>query len=658
MPKPRQNKNDADTYRFWMRQIEDATKRRDAFYNKGDKIVTKYRGAEDDGSSLPARSRYNILYSNTETYLPLLYNNTPKAEVRSKRTTENPAYAEAAEILEAALDNSIDAYDFDNTVIPSVKDFLLPGSGQVRIEYKPLIDRQKEEDDEELIFEEVVAHYVYWKDFLHSPCRKWEDVWWVAYRHMMTYEDLLELAPGVADKIKLSHVIADGGNTKSSKGATSEDGDSIFAEVWEIWDKNTRERLYITDGYTQKPIAFRETYGLRDFFPSPRPMLANTTTDSLEPVPFFKAYSDQAMELDEVTSRITALTRELKRRGVYNAEMPEVRAALMGGDNSFEAVDNWPSLAERGGLTALVQELDISTIANVLTGLYNQRQELLNIIFQIAGLSDILRGSTDPRETAKAQRIKSQFGVLRINKLQREVQRFVRDVIAIKGEIIAENFSADTLALMADVKGIDEGGEVLTASEYVELHILPILRNQEPRSVAVNIESDSTISADEQEEQQRVVDYVQMLTGLVQATASIQPVLGEDVISQLFMDVSSKFKMSRTLLQKFEDRAEELKKQAEENEGQKEPDIDRMRLEAEVADNQAKNQLELAKLQIRQQELQLEAAELQLKQGKAAADIDLKQQEVDIKAINSIIRRQALDVEAANPADNAVAEAV
>src|SRR5690348_4841834 len=71
--------------------------------------------------------------------------------------------------------------------------------------------------------------------------------------------------------------------------------------------------------------------------------------------------------------------------------------------------------------------------------------------YQITGLSDIIRGLSDPNETATAQQIKGQFSVLRISDAQTEVQRFCRDVIRICAEIIA-GYDLNTLKQISGVK--------------------------------------------------------------------------------------------------------------------------------------------------------------------------------------------------------------
>jgi hypothetical protein len=70
------------------------------------------------------------------------------------------------------------------------------------------------------------------------------------------------------------------------------------------------------------------------------------------PTPEFNSYSDQADDLDEITARISKLTRALKRRGVYDQSIKELKRLANAGDNEFIPVENYKALSEKGGIQA------------------------------------------------------------------------------------------------------------------------------------------------------------------------------------------------------------------------------------------------------------------------------------------------------------------
>src|SRR4029078_9179044 len=69
-------------------------------------------------------------------------------------------------------------------------------------------------------------------------------------------------------------------------------------------------------------------------------------------------------------------------------------------------------------------------------------------IYEITGISDILRGATKASETLGAQELKNQWGTLRLKNKQAGVQRYARDLLRIKLEIAAKHFSEQTWAQM------------------------------------------------------------------------------------------------------------------------------------------------------------------------------------------------------------------
>ena len=60
--------------------------------------------------------------------------------------------------------------------------------------------------------------------------------------------------------------------------------------------------------------------------------------------------------------------------------------------------------------------------------------EQKQVLYEVMGLSDLVRGASDPRTTATAGADKGEFSKARLADRQAEMQRFCRDVIAIWGD--------------------------------------------------------------------------------------------------------------------------------------------------------------------------------------------------------------------------------
>src|SRR5262249_4253128 len=156
---------------------------------------------------------------------------------------------------------------------------------------------------------------------------------WVAFKSLMTKDDLHAnfdeaLSAEEVEKIPLNYA-PDTWEKKRLEDAFRK------AEVWEIWDRVMRQRLWIVKGYDKVLRKDADPYGLEDFFPMPEPLQVVTTNDSFIPQPEFMIYKDQADGLDEIEARIDRLTKALKRRGIYNAQIEELKRVGKAADNEF-----------------------------------------------------------------------------------------------------------------------------------------------------------------------------------------------------------------------------------------------------------------------------------------------------------------------------------
>jgi hypothetical protein len=87
------------------------------------------------------------------------------------------------------------------------------------------------------------------------------------------------------------------------------------AEVWEIWHKAKKERIWVVKGYPYLLRVDEDPYGLEGFFPMAEPIQGVWSNCSFVPRSPIVEYEDQIDDLDEITDRISRLTKALKRRG-------------------------------------------------------------------------------------------------------------------------------------------------------------------------------------------------------------------------------------------------------------------------------------------------------------------------------------------------------
>lgn len=448
---------------FWLQQLKLAEREDRKWVKTGRLIVKRYRDERRESATGRQAAKFNILWSNVETLKPILYGRTPKPDVQRRHKTDDEVALMGAEIIERALSYEDDLDEFDEVMRCVVEDRLLPGRGIARVYYEPEFgepeedpDGEPDEDGEPATFRPVTAErapirYVFWEDYRTSPARMQGDVWWVAFRSYMTRDELVRrFGKKIGGAITLDYT-PKGLDEDGEKGPQADAFKK--AQVWEIWDKDKREVVWVAPSY---PVELcdkkRDPLKLPGFFPAPRALSATTTNETMVPVADFSEYQDQAIELDILTARIDRLTAALGVKGLYDASFKADIQQLVddqGRENVLIPVEQAVLYADKGGLEKAIMWLPMEQIAKVLIQLYDARERVKRTLYEITGMADILRGETNPNETLGAQQLKSQFATRRISQAQKQVARFARDLMRLRGFVIARHFAPETLAAMS-----------------------------------------------------------------------------------------------------------------------------------------------------------------------------------------------------------------
>lgn len=640
----------------WRAEIAAAEKGQAKWVERANKVEKIYN---DERDSSTGRSRkFNILWSNVETLRPAVYMQTPKAQAVRRYRDRDPVARMGSMLLERCIQTSCELYDFDNQMDQVVRDRLVVGRGQCWAFYDPEITGDG--DDEDVEYETVLAEYVPWQDFLHSVARTWSEVRWVGRRFYKTRSELKDwlkeqgLDPNWARKITLDY---------SNEGEKTEDGlkdERSKATIWEIWDKESRKVLFVAPGSNENAIIGEPKsppVRYRDFFPCPRPLLATTTAKSLIPTPDYALYQDQAEELNRVTERIGVLQKALKVVGLYAAESTEVANMLKAADNDMIPVKNWAMFAEGGGSKGRVEWFPVEQVAEVLKGLYEIREQAKQTLYEVSGIGDILRGSTDPDETATAQGIKAKWGSLRVRRIQKDTQRFAADVMRLKAEVIAEQFQFRTVLQMA---GVDQEllAKYVPMPEAPEMPELPqdappemaqamqqqlqqqqeiahqnaieqflkqveqLLRDDTARSFRIDVESDSTLEPDMSEEKQNAIEFLTAMSTFMEKSAPMvmQGPEAAKLVGELMLFAVRRFDKVDSLEQVIEQAVEAASKPRP-----PQPNPEMMKTEAVIKQGEAKLQLEEKKAQgqLALQDKKV-TADIQATQMKTQADLQAK----------------------------------
>ena len=113
--------------------------------------------------------------------------------------------------------------------------------------------------------------------------------------------------------------------------------------------------------------------------------------------------------------------------------------------------DNWAAFAEKGGIAGAIDWMPIEQIAATLEKLVAQRNDAIQLLYQITGMSDILRGQSDQYAGVGQEQIKAQYASIRVQALQDQFAKFASDLLKIKAEIISRHCEPHTIVKRSNI---------------------------------------------------------------------------------------------------------------------------------------------------------------------------------------------------------------
>jgi hypothetical protein len=300
--------------------------------------------------------------------------------------------------------------------------------------------------DDRVVRESTPVDYVPWKDFMWFPqrARTWKEVTAVAKRCYLSRQQAIKRFGTKIGKALPLRKDKRGDRTNHNTDMMPADQDKC--EVFEIWNKEDLTTYWVAQGYNYLCDRKDDPLNLENFFPVPEPLFANPTNSTLIPVPDYIQYEDQAVQIDELTQRIAQLTKAAKITGVYNAAAKDIQRMFQESvENELIPVDDWAAFAEEGGVAGNISFLPIKDIIGLINELVQVREKLIEDMDRLTGINDIMRGTSDARETLGGVRLKSNNIGTRLTERQNEVARLARDTVRIMADIMCQHFSPQSL---------------------------------------------------------------------------------------------------------------------------------------------------------------------------------------------------------------------
>ncbi len=654
-------KTRAEAVAYWVREIDACRKREADFRKHGQRILELYDGTKAE------QTPFNILYSNTETLLPALYSLVPRPVVQRRFKDEDPLGKAAAQagqrVLEFLLDTNLDQYEtFDDGMQAAALDAALPGRACTTVVYDADLVEYTPTEGAEPEAAGVKAELVCleskdWKKVYLGYAKKWADVPWVAYESEIDKEEAVRLF-GKETAAKLTYSKDPQPSEKDDTGRTEDrhQGERKTCRIYQVWDKDGGRKVrYFSDTYTDDFLKEEDDpLQLTGFFNCPKPLQFLKKTHSLTPTALYVLYESQAKELNELTRRIKGIAKAIKARGIYDSELGDDLKKLMeADDNELVPADKSSSLAAEKGLQNAIWFMPIQELIITLRELLSAREQCKQVIYEITGISDIIRGASKASETLGAQEIKNQWGTLRLKRMQKEVARYARDLLRLMLELAATKFSEETWAKMTglpfllsakfneltaiaqaltqevqraqamqpppppgqppqmppQVQQLQQIQEALKAPKWAD--VLAMLRDDLQRAYRIDIETNSTVEPEAAEDQKNISE---VLTAMGQVLNGIAPLVANGTLpfqaaQVMLLTIIRRFRFGSDL----EDTVKAMQPPKPEDDGKG----------AEL--QQAQQQL----AQITQQMQQMQASDqLKTQQFQAEKTLALKQQEL------------------------------
>lgn len=435
---------------------------------------------------------FNLHKSTVDTLHARLYSKAPNPDVRRRFDMDGPqahVAKEAATMIERALSFMIDTTDFHTQADKTVSDYLRAGYGVPWVRYVPTV--VDGEFGPEITSQRVELEQVPWSRFHWEPGKDWGDVDWVARDHYLTKREHVEQFGKEPDR------------TGDDEADTNDGKKCSPYRVTEIFIKS-RRKVVVLGWQSDELLEERDDQlGLSGFFPCPRPMMANVKSDELTPMADHHFNKPGFDYINKLTARIHSITAQIKVAGVYDPSLPELGDLAKVDDGTFIPVKDLLARLQNAGtadFSRVIAHLPLKEKVEVVRELQALLAAEKMRLDEQNGIADIVRGNSDPNETAAAQQIKSNYASLRMAQRAGEVNRTLRDCLRIAGEIMAEHFRPEQFYVMT--------------GKQPDPQVMAVLKSDIGRTLSIDIETDSTIALDDEADRKARIEFMNYVVPL------------------------------------------------------------------------------------------------------------------------------------------------
>ena len=179
--------------------------------------------------------------------------------------------------------------------------------------------------------------------------------------------------------------------------------------------------------------------------------------------------------------------------------------------------------ATRGQSLGVVDWFPIQQVIETLDKLVQVRATTMQLLDQINGSSDLLRGSGDANETATAVRVKSRGSGVRMQALQKKIADFASDMLAIKAEIVCKFFAPETIVARSNIERTPDAPNAMEAIALLKDEFSSYRIKVAPEALAMT--DFDAVKQERGDFMKGVVEFMTAAAPLVQQAPKIAPLL-------------------------------------------------------------------------------------------------------------------------------------
>jgi len=560
-------KSEPDQVRFWLGLIGEAKEDARPWVNECRAAWREYQAETTDGA-YRQRQRFDcrtfpLYWSDTSVMLAALWGGSPKPVV-SRRFDRDPVARTASIALERYASYMKAESQYDRTMKDAALEFMHTNRVTARVWYQAQTVKRRrrypvypeesvdemeqpttiyvddsgdlapedveiltddaggyyyeggEDDLEEVTDGKVISKALHFDELLHTAGARTEgDLWWKAFQVKTTRKAARERFGAIVDQIKVS------------KGADAEDeGDdeSKMFSFWEIWDKKDRKVYWLHEQlkgqFLPDPEGGADPYELTGFYPCPKFVTATERQDNCYPVPDYTQCGDLYENLHLLASRINAVTASIKGVSLFDSSHPELLQLMNRiSDGMAIGIPDLQKLVEKGGLDALILFPPYERLAQTLQILLQAFEQTKGQIYELRGISDIIRGASDPATSASAEKIKRAAANRRFDLRRHAFDGLGRDLLEMICDLGLKVQDDETIAQICGVAYMDPEDQQRWPQALV------MMRDDKSRHIRLELETDQTIALREQDEEEQA-------SKLLNATANYLKPMIESLATQ------------------------------------------------------------------------------------------------------------------------------